>query len=239
MKKLNLTSITFVLAAIVMIAFSACDNMIAGSGNVITEERSVKDFTGIEVSGAFKVYLSQGEEVGLLIEADDNVMPYIETNVRGGTLHIGTRGLGFTNSTTTAHITLNDPRQIRISGAVKVTGTTPLEFEKLQVTASGASDLEFEAYGGRLQLKMSGASKANLSGEVEELHLKLSGASKLTAECMHTQEADIDVSGASSASISVEEDLYVTASGASSVRYLGRPNVRSSVSGAGKVVQIE
>jgi hypothetical protein len=239
MKNQHLTSISLVLAALFMITLSACDNMIAGSGDVISEERSVKDFTGIEVSGAFKVYLSQGEEESLLIEADDNVMPRIETSVRGGTLHIGTRGLSFTNATTIAHITINNPRQIRISGAVKLTGTTPFEFEKMQISGSGASEMEFEAYGERMQLKLSGASKANLSGEVEELHLKLSGASKLTAECMHTQEADIDVSGASSASVSVEEDLYVTASGASSVRYLGKPSVRSSVSGAGKVVPIQ
>ena len=62
---------------------------IKGSGNVVTEERDVSGFDRVALSGFGEVIITQGDKESLTVETDDNLMRYIETKVRGGTLELG------------------------------------------------------------------------------------------------------------------------------------------------------
>lgn len=219
--------------------FASCDEMIIGSGRVVEEERDVRSFDAIEVSGAFHVYLSQGNRESLVIEADDNLMQYIETNVSGGKLYLETRGMSMRRATMRAHITVTDLDAIKASGAVKITGETPLDFDRLKIKVSGAADIDMEVFGDLMELGISGAGKTYLTGEVEKMAIKLSGASKLKAETLYTRLMDIDISGAGSANVNVEEVLDAKISGAGSVKYIGDPKVHSKISGAGNVKRLK
>ena len=69
---------------------SACSlTVIEGSGSVVTEEREVGDFENITLESFGELIITQGDEPSLIIEADDNLMQYITTEVKGDTLHIG------------------------------------------------------------------------------------------------------------------------------------------------------
>jgi hypothetical protein len=231
-----LYSTIFILSSLML--FSSCDEMI-GSGRIVKESREVRSFDAIEASGAFRIYLSQGNNESLVIEADDNLMQYIETSVRGGKLYLDTRGVGLRSATLRAHITVVDIENIKASGAVKITGETPIEFKRLKIGASGAADIDMEVYGDNMELKVSGAGKTYLTGEVDKMSINLSGASKLSAETLYTKFMDIEISGAGSANVNVDEVLDAKISGAGNVRYIGEPKVRSKVSGAGNVRRLK
>lgn len=235
---------TQLIAAILLITsglmfLSSCDDVIIGSGRVVQEAREVGSFNAIDISGAFTVYLSQGDEESLVLETDDNLMELVDTYVRGGRLYIETRGIGIRNSTMKAHITVKDLKEIEASGAVKIIGKTSLNFDRLDIDVSGAAEIEMELYGNRMDLEISGAGKSYLKGEVEKVRISLSGASKTDAEELYTRVMNVDISGAGSARVNVRDQLSASVSGAGSVRYIGDPNVQSSVSGAGKVSKIK
>jgi hypothetical protein len=221
-----------------LVLFSSCDEMI-GSGRIVKETREVKSFDAIEASGAFHIYLSQGNKESLVIEADDNLLQYIEASVRGGKLYLETRGMGFRSATLRAHITVRDIDEIKASGAVKITGETPLDFKRLRVNVGGAADIDMEVFGDLMEVKVNGAGKIYLTGEVEKMGIKLSGASKLNAETLYTRFMDVNISGAGSANVNVEEVLDAKISGAGNVRYIGDPKVHSKISGAGKVRRLK
>lgn len=69
----------------VVLALSACNNIvessvesIRGSGNTVTVERDVADFSRIQIYLGADLDLTQGDSSSLSIEADDNIMQYIE-----------------------------------------------------------------------------------------------------------------------------------------------------------------
>lgn len=233
----SLTALSLTLSLVVFI--SACDDYISGSGNIIQEELDVKAFDAIQASGSFKVYLSQDEVHSLTIEADDNLLKYVEAKVSNGKLYLGTRSIGVRNATLIAYVTAPALNEITASGAASIIGEAPIDFNRLTIETSGASKIDLELYGNDLELRTSGAAKAELFGETEKASFRLSGASKLDAGRFYCKLADIRISGAGKATINVEDDLDARISGAGSVNYYGNPNVHQRVSGAGKISKIK
>jgi len=73
----------------------ACDGSafmqrITGSGKLVKQQRAVTDFHGIEAGGAIEVIVTAQQEYNVEVEADDNVISHVLTNVKGGVLHIET-----------------------------------------------------------------------------------------------------------------------------------------------------
>ena len=63
-----------------------------GNGNVLTEERPVSEsFTAIRGSAGLDVFLEQGDEAKIVVEADENLLDIIETEIVEGKLKIGTK----------------------------------------------------------------------------------------------------------------------------------------------------
>lgn len=189
---------------------------IKGSGNVVTESRDISDFRGVDVSGVFQVEITAQKDFGVEIEADDNLLPLIKTEVRNGVLHLETEGRLSCDNGLKVRISAPDINQIDASGASKV----------------NLSDLR----NSELRVDTSGASKINLSGETAQLFVEVSGASSVDAENLKAETADVNTSGASRVSTFAVNDLRAHASGASKVVYSGSPrNIEKSSSGASSI----
>jgi hypothetical protein len=193
-------------------------SQIKGSGNLKSEKRDVSGFRGIRAGGAMQIEIVAGKEFSVEIETDDNILPLIKTEVRGGVLHIEREGNVWTRSRSRTMVRISLPQldELNISGATTA-------------NVSGVKSEQFE-------LKLSGASKINIEGEAGALKVDLSGASKLDAENFRVAKADVEVSGASKANLFVSETLNADASGASKINYSGNPQtVTKDVSGASKI----
>jgi hypothetical protein len=189
---------------------------VKGSGNVVTESRDIRDFKGIDVSGVFQVEITAQKDFDIEIQADDNLLPLIKTEVRNGVLHLETEGRLSCDNGLKVRISAPDINQIDASGASKV----------------NLSDLKSS----ELRVDTSGASKINLSGETAQLFVEVSGASSVDAENLKADMADVNTSGASRVSTFAVNDLRAHASGASKVVYAGSPkNIEKSSSGVSSI----
>ena len=189
---------------------------VKGSGNVVTENRDIRDFKGIDVSGVFQVEITAQKDFDIEIQADDNLLPLIRTEVRNGVLHLETEGSLSCDNGLNVRISAPDINQIDASGASKVY-LTDLRSSELRVDTSGAS-------------------KINLSGETAQLFVEVSGASSVDAENLKADMADVNSSGASRVSTFAVNDLRAHASGASKVVYTGSPkNIEKSSSGVSSI----
>ncbi|MEO7674865.1 MAG: head GIN domain-containing protein [Pyrinomonadaceae bacterium] len=189
---------------------------VKGSGNVATETREVGSFSGVEVSGVFQVEITAQKEFGIEIEADDNLLPLIKTELRNGVLRIETE------------------QKIKTSNPLKVRISAP-NIDSIE--ASGASKVSLaDLKNSELRIDTSGASKINISGETAELTVEVSGASSIDAENLRAVNASVGASGASRVSVFASNELKSSASGASKIVYLGSPrNIEKSSSGASSV----
>lgn len=191
---------------------------VRGSGNVITENRSVSDFRKVDVGGVFNVEVVAGKEYSVQVEADDNLVPLIKTEVSDGVLEISSEKRIRSSSKLTVRVTAPDIDHIDVGGAAKA-------------SVSGVKNNSFSAH-------TSGASKLSVSGETASLKIEVSGASKIDASGLNAGNAEVDASGASNVSLNVSGNLKADASGASKISYSGTPsNVEKHTSGASKVSQ--
>jgi hypothetical protein len=237
--------VVFILALISILAIFAVSckwtiGFVRGSGNVVTEERDVSDFHKIHLSGIGNLIITQGEEESLTIEADDNIIPIIETDVSGERLDIGfKRGYTFTPSATLKfHLTVVDLDEISLSGAGNI-DCEGFETEVLQFDVSGAGDLDFDLDAGRVEVVVSGAGNIILSGKVDSQEIEIDGAGKYNGEDLESRQCEIRVSGAGSATVNVSELLDVEINGIGNVYYTGSPSVTQDISGLGKVRSLE
>lgn len=189
---------------------------VQGSGVSKTENREVAGFKSIKAGGAFQVEVVSQKDFDVEIEADDNLLPFIKTEVSGDTLKIYTEGKISTRSRINVRVMMPDVEQL---------------------DASGASNFNVSnVKGEKVNLEASGASKITINGEVRDLDVDLSGASKVEAESLRAENVRIDASGASKAAVFASNELNADASGASKITYAGDPKeVESKNSGASTV----
>jgi hypothetical protein len=203
------------------------------------QDRQVKNFSKIEISGAFEVTLTQGSVEKLTVEADEQILPKIITEVKGGTLIIRLENNTRINGNLKADLTFINLDEMDISGAVKLKSTAPMKFSNLEIDGSGASEINLNFSASEVECDFSGASEITLQGSATVFKIDLSGASNLDALEFRTQNCNLDCSGASKAGVFVSGTLTVSGSGATQISYTGNPaSVNSDMSGASKLNKI-
>lgn len=189
---------------------------VQGSGNVVNEKRNLSNFKGVDVGGIYEVEIVAQKDFSVEVEADDNLLPLIKTEVDNGTLEISSEKRFNSKNPIRIKISAPNIEELEVSGVSKVS-LSNLDNNFLKVDASGASKME-------------------ISGRTVDLNIESSGACKINAENLQSQNATIDASGASNINVSVAGDLKVDASGASKITYAGNPqNIEKDTSGAGSV----
>jgi hypothetical protein len=211
MKKIT---IVFLAACIALVA--GCHWVgIRGNGRIKTDERTISAFTNIDASGAFQIEWKSGAPT-LSITTDENLLPYIDNQISGETLHLHTR------------------EQIWPTHGIKVVISSPT---RTGAKTSGAVKLTANQLSGpRFALESTGAAEVKLDGNIDELLADMTGASELHAGGLQTKTTEISTTGAADAEIAVSETLKVALTGAGKVSYSGNPKtIEKHISGAGSI----
>ncbi|MGZ9234987.1 MAG: GIN domain-containing protein [Anaerolineales bacterium] len=213
-----------------------------GSGNVVSSTCEVSGFDAVSVEYPAQVLIKQGNTESLKIEAEDNLLPNLKTQVQNGTLEIFYRREGnkHVNPTKPVKITIvvKDVDEVDFSSAGELI-IENLETDRLDVSLSGAGNVDLDQISVKeLTLSLSGAGSANASGTADSLDLSISGFGDFKGEDLHDKTAQVSISGAGSATVWVDEDLTAQVSGAGSVSYYGSPSVSRQISGVGGVNHI-
>lgn len=202
------------------------------------EFRTVSDFDKLEVEGVFEVDVTYSSTEEIEIDAPENLMEYIELNVRSKTLSIEIdKNTQITSSCSIkVHIKTAKLNGFELSGASSVELNNTLKDNDLSIESSGAANFKGDVEVNEADLELSGASTVNLSGNAAEASLELSGASQVNNYNFKVDNLNVDLSGASSAQIASSKTIKGDLSGASSLTYKGKPSTKSvSISGAAKL----
>lgn len=227
-----------VIVAVVIGALIRAASYRRGSGHVITETRPVGGFDRVAVSGMGTLVIAQGSEDSLTVEAEDNVLPEIETLVDGGKLEIRLRrwwprGIRPTKPIR-YHLTARSISAISTSGSVGVEGTE-LRGDELSVATSGSSQVDLAVAVKSLQTTISGSGTFRLRGVTESQSAEISGSGEYLARDLQSRRCTLRVSGSAAAQVAATEVLDVAISGSGDVAYWGNPVVTRAISGSGDV----
>lgn len=196
------------------------------------QQRSVGSFTGIQVSGAIDVYVTQSKETAVAVSAaNTDIRDNIITEVRGTTLYISFRGSwtsGWKDTKAKAYISITTLEMLDMSGASDVNLVGAVKGDNLLVKLSGASDMKGDIQYNNARFVLTGASDSKLTGKVGRIKIQISGASDCKCYDLMADIAEINASGASDVQINVQQEISVQASGASSVNYKGSPQLKTA-----------
>jgi len=189
------------------------------------EAREVKPFHAIQLSSAFDVYLSQGNEESVAVSASEiKYRDNIQVEVKGGVLIIRYDNKGKWNTGNKklkAYISFKEIDKLDVSGACDVFIVEDWNANNLKIDLSGASNLKGKVKAGKLMIDLSGASDMSLTGAVGQLNVEASGASDFKGFDLGVDYCNAKASGASEINITVNKELSAEASGASDVKYKG------------------
>ncbi len=208
---------------------------VTGSGKTAIEGREVAGFDRIKISSSGNVEIVQGENEGIVIEAEDNLLPYITTGVFANELVIDVKpGVSLAPTRpVTYKITVKNLKEVRTSGSAKVT-VKSMKTDNLSVGASGAGDFQLtDLQLNNFSVDISGAGSVKASGTAKNATIRISGTGSISAGDLKTSSASVHISGMGSATLWVLEKLDTSISGAGSINYFGDPTVSQETSGLG------
>jgi len=188
-----------------------------GSGNVTSEPRDVSGFDEVELRGVGNLSIRQTGSESLTVEAEEDVLPKIRTEVVNDRLVIGPEPSTCIQAFEPINyeLTVKDLRALRVSGAGNI----------------DAEDIGTD----KLSTAIDGTGAVKISGRADSQEISISGAGAYRAKDLQSKEAKVDVVGAGSAIVNASEALDVKVSGVGSVEYIGNPTVEKDVSGVGRV----
>lgn len=198
---------------------------VTGDGNVVTEVRNVSDFTGISVSSGIDVYLTQGDQTEVIVEADQNLQELIITEVMGSVLHMKSEKNIRMAESKKVWVTCPVVNRIDISSAGDVNGENPIKTDKLDIDMSSAGDLHMEIEADEVSIDISSAGNVYLMGTAGSIQADLSSAGDLDAYDLIAKSADITVSSAGSAKVHVTDEASFRSSSAGDINFRGDPKI--------------
>jgi hypothetical protein len=253
---------TLIFATLVLSACSIGDvRTVRGSGDVVEETRAVSGVTGVNLATIGHLTIEVGDTESFRIEAEDNLMEYLETEVRSGKLRIGTQDKVNLHNTKPVnyYLTVTDLDTIEISSSGDIEAPD-LEAERFSITIASSGNLEMGDFeGDALTVKISSSgdvtmgmlnantlmvdidSTGNLDiagGEVKTQNITISSSGKYRAQDLASDEADVRLNSTGSATIWVQDHLKANLSSSGDLRYRGNPTVDETTNSSGDVIQI-
>jgi hypothetical protein len=239
MKRIPLLLVAVFAMASVSCVMTGWDNHITGNGNVVEKSRDISGFTGIHVSSGIDVYLSEGNEFEVRVEADENLHDVIETEIKGEILDVGTDHVNIRKAKAKrVHVTLPELETLKISSAGDCEGQTKFHCEDLRIGISSAGDLTIEVEAEEINLDISSSGDARISGSTGKFDVSLSSAGDLHAFDLVAEKVDVSVSSAGDARVHANEEISMRASSAGSIYFKGGAEVvHQSKSSAGDIIR--
>lgn len=223
-----------------LVLFSSCTdtwmNCIRGNNDVEEDYRSINNFDEIEVDGSFDVYVTIGPVTEVVVEAEENLLDYIETKVHDGKLEIDTRRNRCIRNNEPMRIYVTTPSLDRIeldgSGMIECEGVVA---DMLEVNLDGSGDIFVDVIAEYVEADISGSGEIELDGFAEEVDFKISGSGEINALDLQTEEAFTTITGSGDIFVHVLELLDIKITGSGDVYYTGNPVVNTIITGSGSV----
>lgn len=210
---------------------------VRGSGAMAEADREVNNVSGVELAMEGTLYVTMGDSESLRVEAEDNLLEYIQTDVRAGRLLIQTRpGVNLQSTRPIEyHLTVRKLDTIGISSSGDIQADD-LKSPSFSVTISSSGDLSIaslECDSLRVQISSSGNLDI-LGGQARQQTVTISSSGEYRAGDLKSAEAEVTLSSSGTATIRVSDRLRGRLSSSGDIYYIGNPDVDVSTTSSGR-----
>ena len=234
---------------------------VRGSGRITKEERPIRSVNAVELATSGELQIDVGVREELIIEAEDNLIKYLDTDVRGGTLVIQTRPGVSINATRPFrfYLTVNELDEIALSSSGDAKAPN-LEAKRFSVSLSSSGDLRMgDLDAERVEFRLSSSGDLSLGnlradsldvrisssgdlritgGSVEKQTIEISSSGDYEAQDLESVQADARLSSSGNARIRASDYLRARLSSSGDLHYAGSPEVDRTEGSSGNVQPI-
>jgi hypothetical protein len=211
---------------------------VKGNGKLIEKTRQVGEFESLGVSGSFDVYLKRGQEGKVVLSVEENLEPYLETEVEGGSLKIRwKRGANVrTTKSTAITVYFEELSGVALSGSGDIISQDRMVSDKMEIAVAGSGDIRLDLEVEEVSAAVSGSGDVELSGTGRHFEAAVAGSGDIKAYDLKSETAELKISGSGTIHASVEKEITARISGSGNIRYKGKPRIEDiKVSGSGNV----
>lgn len=216
-------------------------NTVRGSGVVVDEDRDINDVSGVQLAMSGTLHITMGNSDSLRIEAEDNLLQYIQTDVIAGRLVIETRqGIQLENSRPINYyltVAKLDAIAISSNGNIQTDDLQSTSFS-VAISSSGNATIS-RLIAESISVKISSSGNLEiLGGRVERQTIHISSSGEYRARDLAAAEANVSLTSSGTAIIRVSDHLSGRLSSSGDVYYIGNPDINVSMTSSGKTVQM-
>lgn len=227
----------FTILLISSLSFLSC-NVISGNGNITDDNREISNIHTVKTSGSIDVEIKSDDNFGLTVQDDENLLPYLVTEVRNGVLNIHYKN-GYTISNDHAKVFVNAPSFDKIitsgSGDIESKGMIKNDRE-IAFNLSGSGDVSAVVDAPSIKVSGSGSGNIKLSGRTKYFDCRISGSGDVNCGNLKSENTSISISGSGNARVFASVHLVARTSGSGDIYYFGNPqSPEIHASGSGKV----
>ena len=217
------------------ISFGDFGNGKKGNGHVVTDTRKVTDdFTEISASEGLEVYITQADDFKIEVEADDNIIDLIGTDIKNGKLRVhAIENIG--NATKKIYVSLPDVTALHSSSGSYLSTENMVKADDLDIDSSSGSILKVELTADNLEIDASSGANLNISGEASNVDIDVSSGGNINAEDLQTKICTAEASSGGNVKVKVSESLTADATSGGNISYSGEASVQKKKSVSGSV----
>lgn len=207
------------IVAITALLFGSCTG-VSGNGKIKADNRVVdQPFTGIEVSSGLSAYVSQGDKTSITVEADDNLLPLIQTEVSNGVLKIYSKQNLQNGSSVHVYVTLPQVNSLQATAGSLLESKTVLKSGAITLESGSGSEIDVTLQATNVSCTSGSGSSMALKGVAVSITASSASGSSLDAKGLKVEEAKAQASSGSSLSVSPSKHVKASASSGASVTY--------------------
>ncbi len=217
---------------------------IKGTGQIKKETRTVSDFTSLASQGSMDVQISYGDSKSVVVEADENLLPYIETSVENGKLSIKPKkNVNLKSSSKMiVYVSMTKINSLQLSGSGNINGDGAFTNDsKTNIALSGSGNIKlgFDSFKD-LELAISGSGNIDLkSSKTNTITASVSGSGNIDCSNINSNDVNAKISGSGNVKVYANNSIDAKISGSGNVYYRGNAsNISSKASGSGKVLKM-
>ncbi|AUC84722.1 DUF2807 domain-containing protein [Polaribacter sp. ALD11] len=213
---------------------------IKGNGNVITVNRTTDDYRGIAVGGSFDLILVKGTEGKITIEGEENIIPFIETEISDRILKIKYKKNTNIRTTKklTVTVTFETIESVALAGSGNISSKEIIKAADLNISLGGSGNIDLKIDSDTVSTNIGGSGTIELKGNTNELKCSIAGSGSIEAYNLTTDEINANIAGSGSIKTTVKNKIKAKLVGSGSIYYKGNPkHVDSKSLGSGNVVE--
>lgn len=217
---------------LLIFTFTSADQIhsqsIYGDGNIVKESRDISSFNKIEINGLVNVFLKQGTTESVTVEADKNLIPYILTSVKNGTMNISTKeDFNLKKSTKlNVYVTLNNITDLECNGVGNVKTESKLDLNDINIENNSVGNIDLEINCNKLILENNSVGNTILTGNIDIGNIEHNGVGNIKAFDLKSDILTIESNAVGNAEVSSEREIYIELNGMGNINYKGAAAVK-------------